>query len=258
MALRDKVKQELDRMLKLNIIAKVTEPTEWVNSMVAVESKHTFKIRLCLDPQHLNKAILRPHYPMRTPEDILTRLSGAKYFTKLDARSGYWAIKLSNQSSFLTTFNTPFGRYRYLILAFGLKSSQDEFQRKIDECLEGLPGVVAIVDDILVYGRTREGDDQNLCNVIKRSLEKGIRFNEDKLVVGVQQVEYFGHILTAQGVKASPNKVSAVRNMDPPTNRSELETFLGMINYLSKFCPNLAEFTSPLRRLLAKDGICMG
>ena len=252
-ALRDKVKQELDRMLKLNIIARVTEPTEWVNSMVAVESKHTGKLRVCLDPQHLNKAILRPHYPMRTLEDILPRLSGAKYFTKLDARSGYWAIKLSNQSSFLTTFNTPFGRYRYLRLAFGLKSSQDEFQRKIDECLEGLSGVVAIVDDTLVYGRTREEHDQNLCNVIKRSLEKGIRFNEDKLVVGVQQVEYFGHILTAQGVKASPNKVSAVRNMDPPTNRSELETFLGMINYLSKFCPNLAELTSPLRRLLAKD-----
>ena len=71
--------------------------------------------------------------------------------------------------------------------------------------------------------------------------------------VEVQQVEYFGHILTAQGVKALPNKVSAVSNMDPHTNRSELETFLGMINYLSKFCPNLAELTSPLCKLLAKD-----
>ncbi|MCG7879449.1 MAG: RNase H-like domain-containing protein, partial [Candidatus Thiodiazotropha endolucinida] len=252
-ALRDKVKQELDRMLKQNIIAKVTEPTEWVNSMVAVENKNTGKLRICLDPQHLNKAILRPHYPMRTLEDILPHLSGAKYFSKLDARSGFWGIKLTDPSSYLTTFNTPFGRYRFLRLAFGLKLSQDEFQRKIDECLEGLPGVVAIVDDILVYGRTREEHDQNLCNVIKRSLEKGIRFNEDKLVVGVQQVEYFGHILTAQGVKPSPNKVSAVSNMDPPTNRAELETFLGMINYLSKFCPNLEEISSPLRKLLVKD-----
>ena len=93
-ALRDKVKQEMDRMLKLNIIAKVIEPTEWVNSMVAVESKHTGKLRVCLDPQHLNKAILRLHYPMRTLEHILPRLSGAKYFTKPDARSRYWAIKL--------------------------------------------------------------------------------------------------------------------------------------------------------------------
>ena len=166
------MKQKLDRMLKLNIIAKVTEPTEWVNSMAAVESKQTGKLRVRLDPQHLNKAILRPHFPMKTLEDILPRLSGAKYFTKLDARYGYWAIKLSNQSSFLTTFNTPFGRYRYLRLAFGLKSSQDEFQRKIDECLEGLPGIVAIVDGILVYGRTREEHDQNLCSVIKLSLEK--------------------------------------------------------------------------------------
>ena len=162
-ALRDKVKQELDRMLKLNIIAKVNKPIEWVNSMVAVEIKHTGKLRVCLDPQHLNKVILRLHYPMRTLEDILPRLSGAKYFTKLDARSRYWAIKLSNQSSFLTTFNTPFRQYSYLRLALGLKSSQDELQRKIDECLEGLPDVAAIVDDILVYGKMREEHDQNLC-----------------------------------------------------------------------------------------------
>ena len=118
---------------------------------------------------------------MRTLEDILHCLSGAKYFTKLDARSRYWAIKLSKQSSFLTTFNMPFGRYRYLRLSFGLKSSQDDFQRKINECLEGLPGVVAIIDDILIYGRTREEHDQNLCNVIKCSLENGIRFNEDSV-----------------------------------------------------------------------------
>ena len=173
--------------------------------MVAVESKQTGKLQVCLDPQHLNKAILHLHYPMRTLEDILPHLSGVKYFMKLDARSGYWAIKLSNQSSFLTTFNMPFGRYSYLRLVFGLKSSQDEFQRKIDECLEGLPGVVAIIDNILAYGKTCEENDQNLCKIIKCSLEKGIRFIEDTLVVGVQQVKYFGHILTAQGVKALPN-----------------------------------------------------
>ena len=106
---------------------------------------------------------------------------------------------MQKESSLLTTFNTPFGRYRYLRLPFGLRSSQDEFQTKIDECFENLSGVIAIVDDILVYGHTREEHDQNLRNVIERALAKGIRFNEDKLVVGVSEVEYFGNVLSSEG-----------------------------------------------------------
>lgn len=250
-ALRDKLKQELDRMEKANIIAKVSTPTEWVNSLVVVEKSN--KLRVCLDPRDLNKAILRPHYPMRTLDDILPHLTGAKYFTKLDARSGYWTIKLAEESSYLTTFNTPFGRFRFCRLPFGLKSSQDEFQRKIDECFEGLPGIVAIVDDILVYGRTRQEHDKNLRSVLERSIEKGIRLNEDKLEVGVTQVPYFGHIISSEGLKPDPSKVSAVKDMQPPRNKAELETVLGMINYLAKFAPNLSEITSPLRSLLVKD-----
>ena len=99
---------------------------------------------------------------MKTLEETLPLLTNARFFTKLDARSGYCNIKLTDSSSYLTTFNTPFGRYRYLRLPFGLKSSQDEFQRKIDECFEGLPGVVALVDDVLVFGPSREEHDRNL------------------------------------------------------------------------------------------------
>ena len=128
-----------------------------------------------------------------------------------------------------------------------MRSSQDEFQTKIDECFEGLPEVIAIVDDKLVYGHSRQEHDQNLQNVFERALSKGIRFNEDKLVVGVSEVEYFGNVLTDQDVKASQSKISAIQNMDPPSCRSELETFLGMVTYLSRFCENLAEVTSPLR-----------
>lgn len=251
-AIRDKLKSELERMEQADIIAKVTEPTKWVNSLVVVE-KRSGKLRICLDPQDLNKAILRPHYPMHTLDDILPQLSGAKFFTKLDARSGYWALKLDEESSFLTTFNTPFGRYRFHRLPFGLKSSQDEFQRKIDECFEGLSGVVAIVDDILVFGSSRAEHDQNLRSVLARARDKGIRFNEDKLEVGVTELSYFGHVISSQGLKPDPLKVNAVSNMKPPQNKAELETILGMVNYLAKFAPNLSEITSPMRKLLNKD-----
>jgi hypothetical protein len=190
---------------------------------------------------------------MKTLEDVLPQLSKATFFTKLDAKRGCWTIEFSEAFSYLTTFNTPFGRFCYLRLPFGLKSSEDIFQRKIDEGYEGLEGVVALVDDVLVYGQKREEHDIILRSVLKRSQEKGIKLNKDKREVGVTRFKYFGHVLTADGVGPDPNKVSAIIDMKPPKNKSELETLLGIVKYLTNFAPNLSEITSPLRALLAKD-----
>ena len=113
-ALKSKLKTELDRMESDSIIKRVLEPTEWSNSIVVVEKPKTGKLRICLDPKALNDAIRRPHYPMRTLDDITSVLTGAKYNTLLDITHAYWSIALDDDSSYLTTFSTPFGRYRYL------------------------------------------------------------------------------------------------------------------------------------------------
>ncbi|XP_026054529.1 uncharacterized protein K02A2.6-like [Carassius auratus] len=251
--LRSRLKEELDSMEKSGIIVKVTEPTDWVNALVVVEKPRTGKLRVCLDPRDLNKAIKRPHYPLPTLDDITPKLAGAQFFSVLDAKSGYWAIKLSESSSKLTTFNTVVGRYRFLRLPFGLVSAQDEFQRKIDETYEGLDGVAAIVDDILVFGKTKEEHDANLRAVLVRTREKGVRLNPDKSVICVPEVSYFGHKLTREGIKPDPEKISAIRDMSPPKNKSELETILGMVNYLSRFAPNLSEINAPMRQLLKQS-----
>lgn len=252
-SLRSRFKDELDRMEQSEIIEPVSTPTEWVNSIVIVEKPQTGKLRICLDPKDLNKAIKRPHYPMRTLDDILPQLSGAKYFSKLDARSGYWAIKLSDKSSYLTTFHTPFGRYRFLRLPFGIKSAQDEFQKKVDMTYEGLSGVAAIVDDILVFGKTAEEHDENLRKVLQRTREKGIKLNAEKVEIGMSEIHYFGHILSSDGLKPDPGKIEAIREMEAPRNKNELQTILGMVNYLARFAPNLSSLTSPMRQLLARD-----
>ena len=160
-AIKQKLKENLDKMENTGVIDKVTTPTDWVNSLVVVE-KENRKLRICLDPRDLNAAIKRPHYPMSTLEDALVMLTSAKYFSKLDASSGYRQLKLDDKSSYLTTFNTPFGRYRFKRLPFGLISAHDEFQRKMDEVFEGLPGVTPLVDDVLISGRTRQEHDRNL------------------------------------------------------------------------------------------------
>ena len=121
-ALRDQLKAELDKMTEQGTIAPVTAPTPWVSSLVVVPKKNGM-LRLCLDPKDLNKAVQREHYPLPTIEDVATRLHGARVFTKLDVRSGFWHITLDNASSYLTTFNTPFGRFRWRRMPFGIPSA---------------------------------------------------------------------------------------------------------------------------------------
>ena len=251
-AIKQRLKEELDKMENTGVIDKVTTPTDWVNSLVVVE-KENGKLRICLDPRDLNAAIKRPHYPMPTLEDALAKLISAKYFSKLDACSGYWQLKLDDKSSYLTTFNTPFGKYRFRRLPFALISAQDEFQRKMDEVFEGLPGVTLLVDDVLISGRTRQEHDRSLQAALERSSTKNLKLNPDKLVVGATEVQYFGHIISSEGLKPDPAKVKAVQDMSPPINKKELHNMLGMINYLPKFAPQLSETTRPMRDLLKEN-----
>ena len=162
-------------------MAKVAEPTDWVNSLVCV-IKGTGALRLCLDPKDLNQAIKRPHYFTPTLEDVLPKPNGAKCFSILDACSKYWNIRLYQESSLYTTLNSPFGRNRFLRLPFGLICTQDVFQRKVDETFGDLAGVTGIADDIVVYGYKSDfsDHDENLRAVIQRSWETGLRFNLDK------------------------------------------------------------------------------
>ena len=94
----------------------------------------------------------------------MPRLNGAKHFSTLDARCGSWTVTLDEESSFLTTFNSPFGRYRFLRMPLGLKMSQEIFQQRIDQLIEGLEGVLAIADDVIVFGSTLSEHDKNLRN----------------------------------------------------------------------------------------------
>lgn len=199
-ALSDKLKAELLRMESLGVITKVTEPTDWVNSLVTVE-KPDGSLRICLDPKHLNDAIKRPHYPNKTLDDILPDLSGAAYFSRFDARSGYWSLKLTESSSYLTTFNSPMGRWRFLRMAFGIRSAQDEFIKAMDQCLEGLDGVRTLVDDIVVFANDRATHDRNLEAFLTRCREKGIKLNPNKMEVGQTEIPFYGHVLSAQGLK---------------------------------------------------------
>ena len=146
-------KAELDRLVKESILTKVHNHTEWINSIVPVV-KEDSSLRLCLDPKDLNKAIERNQQYARTLDDILPELVQSKYFTIKDTTSGFWHVSLDLRSCLLTTFNMPWGKYRWLRMPFGLKVSGDVFQERLDKVLRLVPGVLGIVDDIVIHGST--------------------------------------------------------------------------------------------------------
>ena len=255
--LQNMFRKEVDAMVELGVLTPVSEPTDWVNSIVLSETTNdkgeVTKIRVCLDPRDLNKAIKREHYYTKTIDEVVTQLSGAKFFSVVDAKKGYWHVPLDEASSYLTTFNTPFGRYRFTRLPFGLVVLQDVFQKHLDSSLEGLKGVTGIADDTFVYGATEEEHDANVVNLMIRSRERGIKFNKDKVQFKCQEVSFFGHKWTRHGIKPDDSKISAIQKMTPPENRKDLQSFLGLVNYLTRYSGRLASLTAPLRELTKKD-----
>ena len=180
------MKEELTQLVEKKIIEKVTEPTDWVSSLVVVEKKNG-KLRLCIDPKDLNKNLKRSHYPLPTFEEIVPELHNAKIFSTFDARSGFWQIKLTEESSYLTTFNTPFGRYRWLRLPFGISSASEEYQRRMADALAGLDGVKVFIDDILVYGSGENlqeamiDHDKKVEQLFHRLRSLNIKLNSEKV-----------------------------------------------------------------------------
>ena len=155
----------------------------------------------------------------------------------------------------MTTFWTPFGRYRWLRMPFGISSAPEEFQRRLHEITAGLAGVEVIADDILIYGagdtdeQASADHDQNLINLLHRAKENNLKFNLKKLKLRQKSVAYMGHLLTSQGLKPDPSKVEAVRKMPTLVNVNDVQRFIGFVNYLSRFLPRLSDLCEPLRRL---------
>ena len=177
--------RELKRMENLGVIVKVSEPTltDWLNSIATPEKQRTGALRVCLHPRDLNHAIMREHYPLPTLQDLTLLLSGAKYFSVLDATSGYWQIKLDDESSMLATFKTPFRRYRFTRMPFGIHSAQEVFRKTMGIVFEGIEGCKSIIDDMLVWGTSKEDHDRNLKRVLERPRGIGIKWNAETCVM---------------------------------------------------------------------------
>ena len=248
------IEKELNEMVCQGIIAKQTEPTPWVSSLT-YPKKPNGKLRICLDPKDLNKAIIREHHKALTLEEIAHVLTGATKFSKVDGNKAFFGMHLTERASLLTTFNTHLGRYRFLRVPFGLKMSQDIFQMRMDDIVAQCPGVLAIHDDVFIYGKDDSDHDANLVNLFNVAQKEGLVFNSAKCAIKQESVTFFGGVFSAKGYSPDPGKIQGISDMPAPQTKQELQSFLGAVNYLQTFIPHLSHHTEPLRVLLKKENV---
>ncbi|XP_055381628.1 uncharacterized protein K02A2.6-like [Condylostylus longicornis] len=226
--LRKPLKDELERLCNKKAIEKVETSSDWVSNLVIIE-KPNGKIRLCLDPQDLNKNIKERYYEIPSFEDIKLKFCNKKLFSVFDCREGFYQIELNEYSKSLCTFSTPFGLYRFTKLPFGLKIAPEAFQKLNEQNFGDIPNVIVYIDDLCIAASNEREHDETVKLVMDRARGLNVKFNKDKL------------------------QMQAIENLENPKNKKDLQKLMGFINYMGSFIPNLAEVSAPLRALLKND-----
>lgn len=254
-ALYERLKSTLQDFVNREIIKPIDdEDLEWVHNLV-VREKPDGKLRVCLDPKELN-AILKPEvYPIPRSEEINSKLAGKKIFTVLDCKDGFYHIKLDEASANLCTFNTVFGCYKFLRLPFGLSIAPQLFQKINTRNFANIDGLIIYIDDLLIAAETEEEHDKILEQVLNRARELNVKFNERKVQYKVSEVKYLGQKYSEYGMRIDEARIKAIHDIQEPKNKKELQSILGMINFIREYIPNMSEITAPLREMLKKNMI---
>ena len=244
------VEKELDRLEEEGIIEPVTF-SDWAAPIVPVLKADKSSVRICGDFKlTVNQASKLDHYPIPKVEDLFASLAGGQTFTKLDLSQAYQQIRLEEQSRQYVVINTHKGLFRYTRLPYGVSSAPAIFQRTMELLLQGIPGVVVYLDDILITGKTKSEHVKALDEVLSRLEKAGLRLQKRKCVFMATEVDYLGHRIDAEGLHPLADKVWAVQEAPSPRSVSELKSYLGLLSYYGKFLPSLSSILAPLYRLL--------
>lgn len=252
-ALQEPVRQELEIMVEEGVIQRVNEPTDWVNNFHAINKNG--KLRIVLDPRQLNKCIKRAHFQIPTIDELLFKLSGCKIFTVFDAQKAFWQQPLDEESSLLTTFITPLGRFRYLKVPYGLINAPESFQSTMHEIFKEIPNVEPYFDDLVLGSKTMEEHLELIRKVLDTARKNHLKLNPTKIQLAKSKIIYLGHTLSDEGISPSQVKVNAILDYPVPKDKEALHRFLSMYKYHNKFVENASHKSHCLRQLLKKDAV---
>ena len=233
-------------MLAQGIIEKVVDrATPWCAPMVVQQKPNGRGIRITVDLSKLNAHVKRPVHPSRSPAEVISSVKPkSRFFSTLDAKSGYHQIPLHDDSRDYTTFITPFGKFRYTRSPQGYVASGDKYNSEGDDAVRDLEGVHKIVDDMLGETETFAEHEKVVENILIRCRKHRITLNPDKFHFAKPEVKFAGFIVGREGTKADPDKVKAIAEFKAPTNITELRGFVGLVNQLAQFVPNPNPFDS--------------
>lgn len=249
--IEEKIDQKIKELLDSDIIEEVNKPSRWVSPVVPI-LKDNGELRLCVDMRRANTAIKRENHPLPSMDNLLPKIKKTKYFTKLDIKNAFHQLELHPNSRHLTTFITAKGLFRYKRLMFGITCAPELFQKILERVLIQCEGAINFIDDILIYGDSEEEHDLRLQKVLKVLKENNVLLNQEKCIYKVQRVHFLGHDLTPEGIKPLTKYVESISQFRAPKTVEELQSFLGLLNYINKWIPNLATLTEPLKQLLRK------
>ncbi|CAK1597918.1 unnamed protein product [Parnassius mnemosyne] len=251
-ALRDKVEQELNRLVHLGILVPINY-SQYATPIVPV-LKDNGQVKIAGDFSiTLNKDLIIEKYPLPRIEEVFAKIGGGEHYSKIDLKNAYNQFVLDDASQELTAINTHKGLFKYTRLVYGLSSGPAIFQRSMETLLSGIDGVSIWLDDICVTGLDRNSHMQRLSKVLDRLCKAGLRLQKDKCQFFRESVRYLGYVISKTGLRTCPDKVRAILSAPEPNNVTEVKRFLGVVNYYRNFIPNASSVLSPLHELLRKD-----
>ena len=250
-ALKPKIDKELDHLVERGILEKVSY-SDWATPIVPVP-KPNGNVRICGDFKvTLNPVLEVDKYPLPRTDDIFASLSQGQMFSKIDLKDAYLQMEVDDSTKELLTINTHKGLFRYTRLAYGTASAPAIFQRTIEQVMSGVPGTQVILDDMIVTGKTDQEHLENLEMVFQRLSENGLRANVEKCKFFKEKITFCGHEIDRSGLHKIQSKIDAVVNAPKIENVEQLRSFLGLVQYYSKFLPNLSTILRPLHELLVQ------
>ena len=246
------LKMQMEELLSKGFVK--TSTSSWGAPVLFVKKKDG-SLRLCIDYRQLNKVTIRNQYPLPRIDDLFDQLQGAKLFSKIDLRSGYHQLKVRREDVPKTAFKTRYGHYEFLVMPFGLTNApaafMDLMNRVFGPYLDKF--VIVFIDDILVYSSSKEEHAEHLRIVLQTLREHQLYAKFSKCQFWLDRVAFLGHVVSAEGISVDPQKIEAVVDWKPPTNVTEVRSFLGLASYYRKFVEGFSKIATPLTKLTRKE-----
>jgi hypothetical protein len=243
------LKREIDEMKRLGIIEESNSP--YCSPIIMIKKKDN-SFRLVADMRKLNKITIFDCEPMPDPDAIFAKLSGNKFFSKLDFCKGYWQIPVKPEHRTYTAFSTPFGNFQFKMMPFGLTNAGQTYNRMMRKLLLDLLNTDSFVDDVLTYSTTWEKHLEQLEELFKVIQGANLKIKPKKCYFGFYEVEFLGHVVDSKFITVQDDKVEKLKNAEKPKTKKQLKSFLGLANYYRKFIPHFAERVKSLTDLTKK------